>query len=629
MASFEQLTQNLMDPSQPIATRRAAVLEIADIGGDQAVPILLKALADIAPSVRREVANVLQRYNSPDVTTALLNAIKVEENDLTLWTLIEVLGKVGTTSALPTLHDLLIATLSPLTKREIQKSVDLITARIPETDTAESTETVSNPSAEPDNSPDISDPPILEVEQPQISQDTTDESVVEIKDYPDDMPSDSDELIEGPSVPSHSLEESITPDDIEVLPIDSTEEHDQQPDESVSEESPDSVVPSEDSEPNTQDETNSPKDLQSRENTLQRLGSSLALPVLVPNTSVVIYGEEERKFKPSIFALVLRPNAYLSKRWISRTRIYFVLFCLLVAATIALVYSQVQRQPRSPYLPNAEIAFLDNLDDYLATGSFYIQQAKYRRAIEELELIRGVDSIDPNLYKNLGFAYFQENQYTLAVEAYEFYLQARQDKSYHPFVAEASYLSEDLGNPNNDSSDYKTHNILGTAYKRLAQLDKARQAFETAIKIAPNEPEAYSNLAQLYSDNYQQKHLLAEALAYAAVRLNPDVASYQDTLGWILSKSGRLNKATNALEQAIRLQSDYVPAIYHMAEVAQKFKHPEKAVKVIQNDFAKKMHRKRRSRRDILGVLSYIYETDAQKIPRFNSSLYRLRGVKR
>lgn len=136
MASFEQLTQNLMDTSQPIATRRAAVLEIADIGGDQAVPFLLKALADVAPSVRRETANVLQRYNSPDVTTALLDAIKVEKNDLTLWTLIEVLGKVGTTSALPTLHDLLIATLSPLTRREIQKSVDLITARIPETDTS-------------------------------------------------------------------------------------------------------------------------------------------------------------------------------------------------------------------------------------------------------------------------------------------------------------------------------------------------------------------------------------------------------------------------------------------------------------------------------------------------------------
>ena len=628
MASFEQLTQNLMDTSQPIATRRAAVLEIADIGGNQAVPFLLKALADVAPGVRRETANVLQRYNSPDVTTALLDAIKVEENDLTLWTLIEVLGKVGTTSALPTLHDLLTITLSPLTKREIQKGIDLITARIPETDTAESTETVSDIPAEPDNSPDISDSPILEVEQPEISQDTTNESVVEIEDYSNDIPSDSDELIEDTSVPSHSLEESITPDDIEVLPIDSTEEHDQQPDESVSEESPDSVVPSKDSEPNTQNETRSPKDLQPRENTLQRLGSSLALPVLVPNTSVVIYGEEERKFKPSIFALVLRPNAYLSKRWISRTRIYLVLFCLLVAAAIALVYSQVQRRPRSPYLPNAEIAFLDNPDDYLATGSFYIQQAEYRRAIEELEFIRGVDSIDPNLYKNLGFAYFQENQYTLAVEAYEFYLQARRDKSYHPFVAEASYLSGDMGNPNNDSFDYKTYNILGTAYKRLAQLDKAQQAFETAIKIAPNEPEAYSNLAQLYSDNYQQNHLLAEALAYAAVRLNPDVASYQDTLGWILSKSGRLNKATNSLERAIRLQSDYVPAIYHMAEVAQKSKHPEKAVKVIQNDFVKKMHRKRRSRQGILGMLSYIYQTDAQKIPRFNSSLYRLRGVK-
>ena len=183
-------------------------------------------------------------------------------------------------------------------------------------------------------------------------------------------------------------------------------------------------------------------------------------------------------------------------------------------------------------------------------------------------------------------------------------------------------------NEKGDSFNYRIYNTLGTAHRRLGNLHKARLAYETAIKIAPNEAEAYNNLAQLYSDGYQQKHLLTQALSYAAVRLNPDVASHHDTLGWVIGKSGRFNKATNALEQAIRLQSDYVPAFYHLTEIAQKSKHSED-IQMVQDALIKKMYHTRKSRQNILKVLSHIYETDSQKIPRFSNSFLHSRGIKK
>ena len=631
MTSFQQLTQKLIDSSQPIATRRAAVLKIAEIGGDQAFPFLIDALCDNAPGVRREAANALQQYNSEDATPALLDAIKTEENDLTLWTLIEVMGNVGTATALPDLKDLLSTTLSPLTRREIQKSIVLITARHQATETAELSETTRDDFSDKSGSIDSIQTPHMELEQSESSQDSSNGSV-EVEVFPDDSATESDDRLDEEIVPSYIVEEDSDSEHIDVSVIDLVEQHDQESGEATHDDLTGTEVVSHEPNNSTQEETDSVHDLEEIRSSLTILGSSPTLPVLVPNTSVVIYGQEKRIYKPSTFAIMLRPNAYLSKLWVSRTRLYLVLFCLLVGATVALVYSQVQRRPRSPYTLNAEIAYMENRDTYLSAGIFFIQEGDYRSAIETLEFIRGVDLINPeliDLYRYLGFAYFQENQYALSVESYEYYLKRRKIKTSQLFVAEASYTSISLSDDNQDSSDYKTYNILGTAYARLGHLNNAKKAYETAIKIAPNEAEAYSNLAQLYTDGYQQKHLLTEALAYAAVRLNPDVASNHDTLGWIFGKSGRLQKATNTLEQAIRLQRDYVPAHYHLTEVAQKSKHPNKGLKVVQKDLINKIRPTTKSRSDMLDVLSYIYETDAQRIPRLTASLLNIRGIKR
>ena len=623
MASFDRLSQNLNDKFQPVTTRRVAVVEIAEIGGEEALNFILQALTDEAPGVRREASIALQKYKSPDVTTALLEAIRTEDNDLTLWTHIEVIGNIGSLTTLPALKDLLDATLSPLTRRVLEKSIDQITSRLPNNRTIEQ-ESSQDVDGEEPSVIDTQNPTHIDSDLPTEVNGLQNENIVEVtdehesthdalnEDIDDNIENNQDEEDQTSEVQAHSV-------------IDLNNEQDQptevpQEIESSSDENEESVKSNEDS------TKESMQNLESKEIGKLISGTSPALPVLVPNTSVVVYEPEEQLFQPGVFDLVLRPTAYLSKRWVSRTRLYIVLLSLLAAATFTLVFSQVQRRPRSPYRPNAAIAYMENPEKYLNAGSFFIQQGDYHSAIETLEFIRGVDSIDEELYRHLGYAYFQVNRYALATESYEYYLSARENRISQPFVAEAAY--QDDGDKS-DSSDYLTYNLLGTAYKRLGNFHKARQVFEAAIKLAPFEAEAYSNLAQLYTDGFEQRHRLSEALAYAAVSINPDLSSYHDTLGWIFVKNGRMHKGTNTLKQAIRLQSDYIPAHYHLSRVAEESKAADSAISVVKKDLISKLRPTSNSQPVMIEVLSYIYETESNNIPKYNASYLHHRNIRR
>ena len=335
-------------------------------------------------------------------------------------------------------------------------------------------------------------------------------------------------------------------------------------------------------------------------------GSSVNLPVLAPNAATVPYHPKGTALEPArtnFFLTLLYPSKYLSKQWVFRTRAYLILWAVLIAGIIGFTQHQKHFRAESEHLPRIGLS-ADELPELvkrsLAEGDFYIQEGYYRKAISSYELSRGLGALPIDFYRKLGFAYFKEGQYALAVEAYELFLEARDDETPDVFAAQASlvgvYPLTSVGK--GTTRDYETYNILGTAYAELGRVLDAQRAYEKAIRIAPKYGEAYNNLAHLYADNYRQplmtglgdpkaspKLRLAEALAYTAVTLNPDVAAYHDTLGWILSKRGQVNKAMKTLERAINLQKDAIEPHYHLAQVALEANEREKAVKAIRNVF--------------------------------------------
>ena len=335
-------------------------------------------------------------------------------------------------------------------------------------------------------------------------------------------------------------------------------------------------------------------------------GSSVNLPVLAPNAATVPYDPKGTALEPTpanFFLTLLHPNRYFSKQWMSRTRAYLILWAVLIAGVIGFIQHQKHFRAESDALAGIGLS-ADELPELvkrsLAEGDFHIQEGYYRKAISAYELSQGLGALPLDFYRKLGFAYFKEGQYALAVEAYELFLGARDEETRDVFAAEASLMGVyPLTSVTEGATrDYETYNILGTAYAELGRVLNAQRAYEQAIRLAPKYGEAYNNLARLHANNYQQplmaglgnpevspKLRLAEALAYAAVTLNPDVAAYHDTLGWILSKRGQVNKAMKTLERAINLQKDAVEPHYHLAQVALEANERQKAVKAIRNVF--------------------------------------------
>ena len=328
--------------------------------------------------------------------------------------------------------------------------------------------------------------------------------------------------------------------------------------------------------------------------------------MLAPNAATVPYhpiGTAVEPAQTNLFLALLHPSKYLSKQWLSRTRVYLILWGILIAAVVG--FTQHQKHFRNP-TPLSRIGVkVDELPELvkrsLAAGDFHIQEGYYRKAISSYELSRKLGTLPLDFYRKLGFAYFMEGQYALAIEAYELFLKAREELGApDAFAAEASFSGvqslTSIGK--GTTQDYETYNILGTAYAKLGRVLDAQRTYEKAIHLAPKYGEAYNNLARLYIDSYQHpltagledlksspKLRFAETLAYTAVTLNPNVAAYHNTLGQILSKRGQVNKAMKVLERAIDLQRDAVEPHYHLAKVALEANERKKAAEAIRNVF--------------------------------------------
>ena len=622
MLSFEQLIQNLTDTTQPSIVRSSAIADLVAQGSPQSVKFLIEALTDLDSMIRREAAKALQELDATSATEPLLHALQTESNDLTLWAMLEAISELGTLSILPTLESLLTVD-SMLTRIEVKKSISRIQDRY--TDGAAVTSpVVSTPEPSPeqieDEAADEQSSLSIELTSTNPPVNPTEPTLAELDEITDTadqtQPIDtSAEIIDetgrtaaaktSARLPNNPDEETLTDSENAGEMTDGTQFADEVAETTDETEGTESVAS--DPEPPQREAGTDIKDSSDTIAGPPRLaGSSVNLPVLAPNAATVPYDPKGTALEPTsanFFLTLLYPNRYFSKQWMSRTRAYLILWAVLLAGVIGFTQHQKHFRAESDSLSRIGLS-ADELPELakrsLAEGDFHIQEGYHRKAISAYELSRELGALPIDFYRKLGFAYFKEGQYALAVETFELFLEFRADETPDIFAAEASltgvYPFTSVGD--SVTRDYETYNILGTAYAELGRVLDAQRAYEQAIRIAPKYGEAYNNLALLHANNDQQpltaglgnpeispKLRLAEALAYTAVTLNPDVAAYHDTLGWILSKRGQVNRAMKTLERAINLQKDAIEPHYHLAQVALAANEREKAAKAIRNVF--------------------------------------------
>lgn len=104
---------------------------------------------------------------------------------------------------------------------------------------------------------------------------------------------------------------------------------------------------------------------------------------------------------------------------------------------------------------------------------------------------------------------------------------------------------------------------IGMVHEKFNRYNQAKQAYDNAIKIDPKFAPAYNNLAWMAAE---RKENLKAALVWAkkAVELAPDVAEFQDTLGWVYRARGELANAVSALEKASRAIPPKAEIFYHL-----------------------------------------------------------------
>ncbi len=101
----------------------------------------------------------------------------------------------------------------------------------------------------------------------------------------------------------------------------------------------------------------------------------------------------------------------------------------------------------------------------------------------------------------------------------------------------------------------ETHYFLGTIYAKQNEIDRAVQAYQQSISLNPSFDKAYERLAQLYAI---QDTRLDEALELAqkAVEIQPNSASYLNTLSWLYYRNKDYVSAEEAIQKALVLQPD-------------------------------------------------------------------------
>ncbi|MCH7813493.1 MAG: tetratricopeptide repeat protein, partial [Planctomycetes bacterium] len=132
-------------------------------------------------------------------------------------------------------------------------------------------------------------------------------------------------------------------------------------------------------------------------------------------------------------------------------------------------------------------------------------------------------------------------------------------------LAEAeTILREILASSTNANTQAAAYALLGILAEQEKDYEKSREAYLGAVKADPENWTALNNLAYLLSSKLGE-HETALPYARKAVRLN-SLPPVLDTVGSVLIELGRYREAISDLDEAIRLDTQFVPAYVHLAE---------------------------------------------------------------
>lgn len=106
------------------------------------------------------------------------------------------------------------------------------------------------------------------------------------------------------------------------------------------------------------------------------------------------------------------------------------------------------------------------------------------------------------------------------------------------------------------------HN-LGFALEKTGDMKTAASAYERALALNPNYASALNNLGFLLASLGVDAQRAVQ-LCQRAVELEPDSASFRDSLGWSCYKAGRHDEAIRHFQAALRLDANFFKSYFNL-----------------------------------------------------------------
>ncbi len=118
-----------------------------------------------------------------------------------------------------------------------------------------------------------------------------------------------------------------------------------------------------------------------------------------------------------------------------------------------------------------------------------------------------------------------------------------------------------------DPAFMPAYNVQGLVFMELREDAQARESFETALRLSPNDPEILNNYGWFLC--LRQEHSRAMDF-FARVRANPLYATPEKPLlnaGLCARLQGRNAEAEDLLRRAVLIRPDLAGALYNLAEI--------------------------------------------------------------
>ena len=271
------------------------------------------------------------------------------------------------------------------------------------------------------------------------------------------------------------------------------------------------------------------------------------------------------------------------------------------------IYREHRQRPNETELESQAERVLSSFSDsepdfgpaHLMAAEFHLQKNEIGPALDKLERATVVMPDEPEAWRQRMQLLFTEQRYDEVIANADSADKYVPDDAFIQFFAGASYMLTDQNekaiewlekatlSPARSSFRTAIYSTLGDAYADQDMWENAVKAYETALRLDPNNHNAMNNYAYFLAIRDERVDY-AEELALKAIRFEPENAAYLDTVGWIFYLKNDYEKARQYIEASVETGEASAEVFEHLGDVYNKLDEPEKAKKwwqrAIEND---------------------------------------------